>query len=608
MINEMKKAVIYTRVSTDEQAKNNLSLKGQKDAIQDYCKRLNIEIAEPFCDAGESAKTMDRPDLIRSLAYCSEHYKEIDYYIVWKLDRLARVALDTATINATLLKLGIKLQSATEPIDDTSIGRLTTTMLAGFAQFDNDVRSERSTSGVKRRIEEGGWPHMAPLGYKNIKDSQGRPTLEQSDQAFTIAKWLREYIKGGYTQKAMNTLAWDMGIRSKKGRRLPNQQTINMLRNPIYAGLVFSKMLDAPIKGLHEGIISFEEREAILDKLDNRKKSTNGVKASGDWPLRSSFLKCADCGESITGSAPKGRSKNYPIYHCPKCRAKAVGHKVSVPRDKLHEEFESLLESITPSEATLKLFRYQFARKWQNVHKEQVVQQQQLQQELRTLKERKQRVMTLFIDGDLSADDKIEQTGKIESEILRTELKLNGANDEVISSDVLIDFGINMISSVPKLWRICDELEQQRLQTVIFPEGLTYDFDKGFGTVKLSELYLLINKITTEVAILSNLVGAVGIEPTTKTLCSYYYFRNFFRICKLDYPFILIIGCLPSSLYTFPVEAGLGSGLSFRRLASEDFPEFDRLSSGNYSPDSPIRLFLPCHMTRFRMYFLSILL
>ena len=514
----MKKAVIYTRVSTDEQAKNNLSLKGQKDAIDDYCKRLNIEITKRFCDAGESAKTMDRPDLMASLAYCSEHYKEIDYFIVWKLDRLARVALDTATINANLLRLGIKLQSATEPIDDTSIGRLTTTMLAGFAQFDNDIKSERSTGGVKRRIEEGGWPHMAPLGYKNVKDSQNRPTLEQTDQAFTIAKWLREYLKGGYTQKAMNILAWDMDIRSRKGRRLPNQQTINMLRNPIYAGLVFSKMIDTPIKGLHEGIITLEEHEAILDKLDNRKKAINGVKASSNWPLRSSFLKCADCGESITGSAPKGRSKNYPIYHCPKCRAKVIGHKVSVARDKLHEEFESLLELVTPSEATLKLFRHQFVKKWQNVHKEQLVQQQLLQQELRKLKERKQRVITLFIDGNLSSDEKIEQTSKIESEILRTDLKLNSANDEVIDSEVLIDFGINMINAAPKLWRICDGLEQQRLQTVIFPEGLTYDFEKGFGTVQLSELYLSINKIATEVANLSSVVGAVGIEPTTKSL------------------------------------------------------------------------------------------
>jgi len=518
-MSEMKRAVIYTRVSTDEQAKNNLSLKGQEEAARDYCKREGIEAVRLFCDAGESAKTMNRPNLIDSLAYCTEHYKEIDYYIVWKLDRLARVALDTATINANLLRLGIKLQSVTEPIDDTSIGRLTTTMLAGFAQFDNDLRSERSTGGVKRRIEEGGWPHMAPLGYRNMKDSLGRPTIVQTEQAPIIAKWMREYLKGGYTQKEMNQLAWDMGIRSKLGKRVPNQQTINMLRNPIYAGQVFSKMIEFPINGLHDGLITLVEHEAILDKLDNRKKAINGVVASREWPLRSAFLKCAECGESITGSAPKGRTKHYPVYHCPKCRAKKVGHRVSVSKDKLHDEFEALLESVTPSEAALKLFRHRVVKKWQSVHKGQIIEQKRLQQELNKLRDRKQRVITLFIDGNLTSAEKLEQTSKIDSEILRTELKLNASNSEVIDSETLINFGINMIQAAPKLWRICDELEQQRLQTAIFPEGLTYDFVKGFGTAKLAESYLLINKIADESAKSSSLVGVVGIEPTTKWLC-----------------------------------------------------------------------------------------
>ena len=516
---EMEKAVIYTRVSTDEQARNNLSLKGQEDAAREYCLREDIEVVKVFCDAGESAKTADRPELIASIAYCTEHYKEVDYYVVWKMDRFARAAYDSAVIDANLQKLGIQLRSVTEPITDSPIGNLTKTMLAGFAQFDNEVRAERSMSGVKRRIEEGGWPHMAPLGYKNIKDSLNRPTIEKTEQASIIAKWLREYIKGGYTQKDMNELAWKMGIRSKQGKRLSNQQTINMLRNPIYAGLVFSKMIETPIKGLHDELISIEEHEAILDKLDNRKKSLNGASSSHEWPLRSSFLKCAECRESITGSAPKGRSKNYPIYHCPKCRSKTIGHKVSVSRDKLHSEFELLLESVTPSEATLKLFRYQVIKKWQNVHKAQLIEQKKLRQEIGLLKERKQNIITLFIDGKLSSAEKIEQTNKVDSAIFGTELKLNKNDGELINSEVLIDFGINMIKAAPKLWRISNEIEKQRLQNTIFPEGLTYDFVKGFGTAKLAESYQLINKIADESAKSSSMVGAVGIEPTTKALC-----------------------------------------------------------------------------------------
>lgn len=518
LMTEMQKAVIYIRVSTDEQAVNGLSLQGQEKSAREYCRNNNIEVAEVFCDAGESAKTANRPQLIASIKYCTEHYKEIDYYLVWKFDRLARKVYDAAVIDATLQKLGIQLCSATEPINDSPIGSLTKTMLAGFAQFDNDVRAERSTSGVRRRIEQGGWPHMAPLGYKNFTDSLRRPTLVQTEQAPLIAKWLREYIKGGYTKRGMNQLAWDMGIRSKQGKRISYQQSIYMLSNPVYAGLVFSKMIPEPIEGLHDGVIKISEHEAILERLEGRKKASNGMAATQEWPLRSSFVKCADCGESVTGSSPKGRTKNYPMYHCPKCRSKTVGHRVSVSRDRLHDEFEELLGSVTPSEATLKLFRSQVVKKWQDAHKEQRVEQQTLRKNLDKLKDRKERVINLFIDGNLTPDEKLEQTSKIDAEILRTELKLNEANDEVVSSEVLIDFGINMIQSAPKLWRIADDVERQRLQTAIFPEGLTYDFVKGFGITKTGDLYLSIARFADVTAESSNVVGAVGVEPTTKRL------------------------------------------------------------------------------------------
>jgi DNA invertase Pin-like site-specific DNA recombinase/DNA-directed RNA polymerase subunit RPC12/RpoP len=520
-MDKMQKAVIYTRVSTDEQAKNGLSLEGQETAARQYCEREGIEVAKLFCDAGESAKTANRPQLIASIDYCTMNYRDIDFYIVWKMDRLARQAYDSAMLDATLQKLGIQLRSVTEPIANTAVGSLTKTMLAGIAQFDNDVRAERSTSGIKRRIEEGGWPHLAPIGYKNFTDFQRRPTLVETEQAPIIAKWLREYLKGGYNLRAMNELAWKMGLRSRKGKKLSFQQTCNMLRNPIYAGLVFSKMIEAPVEGLHKALITVTEHKAILDKLDGRNQAGNGVVKTFKWPLRGGFIKCSECGRSITGSSPTGRAKNYPIYHCPECRAKVVGHRVSRPKNELHDDFEALLQAVTPSEATLKLFRIQVVKKWQTAHLEQRKLQKQLQRELVTLRDRKQRVVTLFIDGNLTPQEKEEQTLAIDSEIFGTELKLKETSDNVISTDTLIDFGINMIENAAKLWRIADEVEKQRLQVAIFPEGLNYDFVDGFGTAKTGDLYLLIEQFENSQVTGVNreeVVGVVGIEPTTKRL------------------------------------------------------------------------------------------
>ena len=75
-----------------------------------------------------------------------------------------------------------------------------------------------------------------------------------------------------------------------------------------------------------------------------------------------------------------------------------------------------------------------------------------------------------------------------------------------------------MVKNAAKLWRIADEVEQQRLQTAIFPEGLTYDFISGFGTAKTSDLYQLIEQFETNLHKSNDLVGLVGFEPTTNRL------------------------------------------------------------------------------------------
>ena len=67
-------------------------------------------------------------------------------------------------LRSHLQSLGISQRSATEPIDDTSTGKLMEGVLAAFAQFDNDERSERTRGGMRASLELGRWVFMAPLG------------------------------------------------------------------------------------------------------------------------------------------------------------------------------------------------------------------------------------------------------------------------------------------------------------------------------------------------------------------------------------------------------------------------------------------------------------
>jgi DNA invertase Pin-like site-specific DNA recombinase len=82
-----------------------------------------------------------------------------------------------------IIEVGISLRSATEPIDDTSTGKLMEGVLAAFAQFDNDVRSDRTRAGMKAALELGRWVFLAPIGYLNAPRSMGRSLVHDPERA-----------------------------------------------------------------------------------------------------------------------------------------------------------------------------------------------------------------------------------------------------------------------------------------------------------------------------------------------------------------------------------------------------------------------------------------
>jgi hypothetical protein len=98
----------------------------------------------------------------------------LHFVVVFNLTRFARDKYDHFALRSHLQSLGISLRSATEPIDDTSTGKLMEGVLAAFAQFDNDCRSDRTRAGMKAALELGRWVFLAPIGYLNAPQRWAR--------------------------------------------------------------------------------------------------------------------------------------------------------------------------------------------------------------------------------------------------------------------------------------------------------------------------------------------------------------------------------------------------------------------------------------------------
>jgi DNA invertase Pin-like site-specific DNA recombinase len=127
------------------------------------------------------------------LTFCRLNKGRVHFVVIFNLTRFARDKYDHFALRSHLQSLRISLRSATEPIDDTSTGKLMEGVLAVFAQFDNDVRSDRTRAGMKAALELGRWMFLAPIGYVNAPRSMGKSLVHDPERAPLVRRAFAEY-------------------------------------------------------------------------------------------------------------------------------------------------------------------------------------------------------------------------------------------------------------------------------------------------------------------------------------------------------------------------------------------------------------------------------
>ena len=169
-------AVIYTRVSTQEQAKHGLSLGIQEKQCRAYAEMRGLSVAGVCTDAGVSGgKPLgDRPAGERLLLWTGENGQDEDFtdVIALKLDRLFRNAADALTTTQEWTKRGVSLHLVDMggmAIDTSKpMGRMMLTMLAGFAEFEHATIRERTKSGLDAKRASGGYCGGSPPYGKKL--------------------------------------------------------------------------------------------------------------------------------------------------------------------------------------------------------------------------------------------------------------------------------------------------------------------------------------------------------------------------------------------------------------------------------------------------------
>ena len=180
----MSNAIIYTRVSTKNQAEEGYSLAGQEKDCKIFAEMNNYNISKVFVEKGESAKTQDRTELQNLMKFCVANKKNIDAIIIWKIDRLTRDVKDFYNLQDFFAKLNIKVLFARENNGDSAGDKLTRNLMGVLAQYENDQKSERVTAGMKQAFLTGHWLWRAPIGYI-MKNGNIEPKLHITLKRFS---------------------------------------------------------------------------------------------------------------------------------------------------------------------------------------------------------------------------------------------------------------------------------------------------------------------------------------------------------------------------------------------------------------------------------------
>ncbi|MFC1961348.1 recombinase family protein [Chloroflexota bacterium] len=489
------KAVIYTRVSTDEQI-DGYSLEAQEGEAQKLCDFKGWQIARIYSDPGRSGKTAIRPGFQAMIDDAEAGL--FDVIVVHKLDRFSRSLLDTLSYLGRLERCGVSFISASEDFDFTTpFGKLMLAILGAFAQWYVDNLAAEVRKGKRQRAANGRWNGTLSFGYTTLEflrkelDKLGTSftagTIEQDDytkRADAIERALELYtdvspgmafphpinrhgVELAYALYATGDYSYidvagrlnALGYRTIHGNLFSHDTMCGLLKSRFYLGEVSyvgggvnnQRSMDRDWQpGEHEAIISQELFDLVQQKIEDRRTwdTSNHTAKARTIATFSGLLVCGECGSTFRYSGPR-KKVNHGAYR-DQARPKGLTcnrRPVTVRENVLEEQIgEILSELVIPED-------------WQQHYKTVVNKSARPADETHTaskahLENRLTRLRQLFTMGDINEQEYVAQRDAINN-MMPTEATVPDMTEAEQAIELLYEFD--------QLWTVATRPERNYL-------------------------------------------------------------------------------------------------------------------------------------------------
>jgi DNA invertase Pin-like site-specific DNA recombinase len=218
----------YVRVSTDKQADRGVSLEAQTEKIRAMAVVQGVTLLDVIVDAGESAKSLKRPGMLRLLAAVDAG--SVETVIIAKLDRLTRSVADLAELLKRFERRGVSLVSVADALDTrTAAGRLVLNIMVSVSQWEREAIGERTRDALHHKQAAGQRVGTVPYGWRCAAD--GRTLAPEADEQ-AIAELARAQRARGASLRAIAATLNRRGLRTRRGSAWRFQYVAAVLAAP----------------------------------------------------------------------------------------------------------------------------------------------------------------------------------------------------------------------------------------------------------------------------------------------------------------------------------------------------------------------------------------
>ena len=473
-----KRAVSYIRVSTREQAQRGgseegFSLPAQREANKRKAQSMGALVVKEFADRGESARSANRPELQKMLAYLKED-GGIDYVIVHKLDRLARNRADDVEINRAFEEAGVRLVSTSENIDQTPGGMLLHGIMSSIAEFYSRNLANEVIKGMGEKARNGGTLGKAPLGYVNVRgrDENGREVRTvalDEERAPLVRLAFTEYATGNWTVRQLAEHLNNRGLTIPPTARKPTNPVSvrllqTLLRNPYYKGVISFQGVE--YAGAHEPLVDAATWQTVQDILTAH---ANGERQRMHNHHLKSTIVCGLCGARLLVQHATSRTSS--TYHYFVCARRHRVHDCTfkaVLIDEVEARVAELYQQIRLSSDDRRDIERYLRAEFEHIQANRQQDIQRLTTRQQQLEDQRHKLLKAHYAGAIPLDLLKKEQDQLTSSILAIQRELDGYTADAALVEQHLTQALDLLEDCQRLYLAAPDRLKKLLNQVFF--------------------------------------------------------------------------------------------------------------------------------------------